>query len=482
MTSKLLFESKKSNRKNTLVDIYNKSKQYKGLDKYYTKKEIVFFCLDKLNLKDYDLIIEPSAGNGAFYNEIKHNHKIGLDIEPENLYIMKQDFLKYKIDVCYKSVLIIGNPPFGINNILSTQFLKHSFSFENTKTIAFILPNVYNKHTKQKIIPKTWRIKNIYSLSKDSFIFENKTKHIPCSFFIFDKSKGNDLRFEPEKYQNTKDFTFGTNNDFDIFVFGASPTKISINPTENNRGYFLKSKIPVEQLVKNIKSIKWKGNSCANGGVFWLTKPEFCYEYSKAIYGRENHNEKKKMIEKSNKNIIDEINDILNNFELINLKIKWIQDNKDKILKLVLQNKITELKFYKVTSLLSAQSRSPLWEKYFSRKNNFESVSKNENKGDFKKDNKYYEYKISLNDQINFRLIQIRFWQDCNYMIQFVTFEKIYTFELTKTQMIKEINQCNANPAHGTKLANKNNKNIEYTMTIKKDSDNWKRWIEKYLK
>ena len=281
----LLFESRKYNKKNTLVDIYNKSKNYKGLDKYYTRKDIVFSCIKALNLKNYDLVIEPSAGNGAFYDEIKHSKKIGLDIAPENPYIVKQDWLQYKINPIYKNVLIVGNPPFGINNTLSIQFLKHSFSFENVKTIAFILPNVYKKHTKQKIIPKTWRVKKIYPLPKNSFIFEGKPKHIPCSFFIFDKSKGKDLRFNPEKYKDTKDFIFGNKNDFDIFIFGASPTKIIENPTKNNRGYFLKSKIPTKQLIKNIRSIKWKGNSCANGGVFWLTKAEFCCLYSESIYG-----------------------------------------------------------------------------------------------------------------------------------------------------------------------------------------------------
>ena len=293
----LLFENQKHTRKNTLVDIYNKSKQYSGLDKYYTKRQVAFFCLEKLHLKNYDLIIEPSAGNGAFYDQIPCKNKIGIDIAPENAHIIQQDFLKYKVEGAYKNVLIVGNPPFGINNILSTEFLKHSFRFENVQTVAFILPNVYNKHTRQKIIPKNWRIKNICPLPKNSFVFENQTKHVPCSFFIFDKSKGKDLRFRPEKYQDTQDFTFGTKNDFDIFVFGASPTKITTNPTKNNRGYFLKSKISVAQLIKNIQSIEWKGNSCANGGVFWLTKPEFCYAYSKAICGKnvtnENQNEAK---------------------------------------------------------------------------------------------------------------------------------------------------------------------------------------------
>lgn len=84
-------------------------------------------------------------------------------------------------------------------------------------------------------------------------------------------------------------------------------------------------------------------------------------------------------------NILDEINNILDNFKIISDKIEWIKNNKDSILKLVLETKISELKFYKITSLLSAQSRSPLWEKYFKIKKGYDTFAKDENRGDLKK-------------------------------------------------------------------------------------------------
>ncbi len=276
-----LFENNWTIRKNTLVDIQKKSKNYNGLDKYYTDKNIAKYCISKIEFKNYDFIIEPSAGNGSFYNTIKHANKVGLDIEPENKNILKKDWFQYYIDGRYKTVLVIGNPPFGINNGLSVKFLQHCFRFSNIKTIAFILPDVYNKHTKQKIIPQNWRIKSIYKLPRNSFVYKNDPKHVPCSFFVFDKSKGKDLRFIPEDHKDTKDFYFGNKNNFDIFVFGASPQKITLKPKPNNRGYFLKSKIPIEELKVKIKSLPWQGNSCASGGIYWLTKSELCYQYKK---------------------------------------------------------------------------------------------------------------------------------------------------------------------------------------------------------
>ena len=36
------------------------------LDKFYTKKDVVEQLLKEIDLKNFDLIIEPSAGNGGF--------------------------------------------------------------------------------------------------------------------------------------------------------------------------------------------------------------------------------------------------------------------------------------------------------------------------------------------------------------------------------------------------------------------------------
>ena len=75
------------------------------LDKYYTKSEIAEQCFK--HLKTYlstrtDLksivFVEPSAGNGRFYDVITGN-KIGLDIAPERGDIFKSDFLSGAIRI-----------------------------------------------------------------------------------------------------------------------------------------------------------------------------------------------------------------------------------------------------------------------------------------------------------------------------------------------------------------------------------------------
>jgi 16S rRNA A1518/A1519 N6-dimethyltransferase RsmA/KsgA/DIM1 with predicted DNA glycosylase/AP lyase activity len=94
------------------------------LDKFYTKESIAKKCIDSIDIDSYDLIIEPSAGGGSFFNNIDSLNKIGLDLLPESKDIIKQDWFDYKIDNKYKNVLVIGNPPFGKRNKLSGQFIK----------------------------------------------------------------------------------------------------------------------------------------------------------------------------------------------------------------------------------------------------------------------------------------------------------------------------------------------------------------------
>lgn len=260
------------------------------LDKYYTRKHIVKKCMVHIDTNEYDCIVEPSAGAGAFLDHIHHGNTIAMDICPENNRVITQDWLKYNISEEYRRVLVIGNPPFGVNHSLSNAFILHSLSFQNVQTIGFVLPNTYKKHTRQRIIPDNWRIRSIEDLGNDAFMYDGEVHHMPCSFFVFDKSNGDDMRVQihPDMYKESLDFYFTNSTQYDFFMFGAVPSKIIKRPTPNNRGYFIKSKgIGLDRLLNRIQSVNWAGNSCANGGVAWFTKPEIVMQYNKFIIDNE---------------------------------------------------------------------------------------------------------------------------------------------------------------------------------------------------
>ena len=62
------------------------------LDKFYTKKAVVEKCVSILDLDNYEVIVEPSAGSGAFLEYLPKNKTVALDIEPDISSIAKMDF------------------------------------------------------------------------------------------------------------------------------------------------------------------------------------------------------------------------------------------------------------------------------------------------------------------------------------------------------------------------------------------------------
>jgi hypothetical protein len=77
------------------------------LDKFYTRENVAIDCLSSLNLDEYDLVVEPSAGNGSFFRNIDHGNKVGLDLKPGCESIFQHDWFNYVIDKRFKRVLII---------------------------------------------------------------------------------------------------------------------------------------------------------------------------------------------------------------------------------------------------------------------------------------------------------------------------------------------------------------------------------------
>jgi hypothetical protein len=145
-----------------------------GLDKFYTKKNISKMCIETLsnmyNFNSFDLIVEPSAGDGSFYNQIDcKSDKIGIDIMPENENIIKKDFFEFIPDKKYDKILTIGNPPFGKISSTAVKFFNHASIWSTV--IAFIIPKTFRKTSIQN------RLDPCFHLVQDIDIPDN-----PCSF------------------------------------------------------------------------------------------------------------------------------------------------------------------------------------------------------------------------------------------------------------------------------------------------------------
>jgi len=161
-----------------------------GLDKFYTIPTCSKKCIEKIcelyDIEKWDLIVEPSAGNGSFLNQLPSDNKIGIDILPEQSNIIKLDFFDYFPQSNKKNILVIGNPPFGKVSSLAIKFFNHSAKWANV--IAFIIPRTFRKISVQN------KLDNMFHLIYDEEISNNPCCFLPkmmvkCCFQIWEKKE-----------------------------------------------------------------------------------------------------------------------------------------------------------------------------------------------------------------------------------------------------------------------------------------------------
>ena len=185
------------------------------LDQYFTKD----FIAKNLYKKAQNLIskyekninefhwIEPSAGDGVFFKLLPKNKRLGIDINPLNNEIIKQDYLKYDLPKNKKNI-VIGNPPFGHRGVMALNFINHS---QNADYVCFILPMFFDSKGKGsvKYRVKGFNLIHTEMLPKNSFYTpkNNKDVDIKCIFQIWSKNhKINTDNFSWYKNKNNEPF------------------------------------------------------------------------------------------------------------------------------------------------------------------------------------------------------------------------------------------------------------------------------------
>ena len=186
-----------------------KSKQTKtpktrsrDLDQFYTRQESANAAIELL----LDLIpqllstkarwIEPSVGNGAFYNAVCHKltpHAFdAIDIDekrkmlqgvPASVRQLTVNFMDYNAVESEEKCICVGNPPFGKNASLALDFINHAEKF--CDVIAFILPNSFHKLSIMNRVSRNLHLISKKAVKKDAFIYEKEVVHVPSTWFVF---------------------------------------------------------------------------------------------------------------------------------------------------------------------------------------------------------------------------------------------------------------------------------------------------------
>jgi hypothetical protein len=186
------------------------------LDQYFTKQEVaeeLFEKTKKIILKyenslDEFTWLEPSAGDGGFYNLFPKEKRIGVDIAPNLPDLIESDYLNYILPK-NKKVIVMGNPPFGHRGVIALDFINHS---KDAEYVCFILPMFFESKGKGSIKYRVKGFNLIHSerLNNNSFYNPNSKKNVnvKCIYQIWSKNyKSEEKEFSWYNNKNKEPFS-----------------------------------------------------------------------------------------------------------------------------------------------------------------------------------------------------------------------------------------------------------------------------------
>lgn len=175
------------------VDVDYSEYNEKEKDQFFTSKDTAQYCLNKtyevlqqwgVNISEYQFI-EPSAGDGSFYNLLPENCRTGVDIEPKCDGVEKSDFLTWRPQTSKN--ICVGNPPFGLRGHLALKFINHAAEFSDF--VCFILPQLFGSDGKGSCKGRVNGLNLIHSEIVDSSFYypEGKEVKVNVVFQIWSK-------------------------------------------------------------------------------------------------------------------------------------------------------------------------------------------------------------------------------------------------------------------------------------------------------
>jgi predicted RNA methylase len=274
-------------------------KQTKGLqrntiDKYYTKDIVVDLCINAIKkyiqITQDDLIIEPSAGNGAFITSIKSLTKNVrfYDLEPENAEIVQQDYLQYNSDFDknrFHQIHVIGNPPFGRQSSLAIKFIKKSCEF--CDSLSFILPKSFKKDSLKKTFALNFHLVYEMDLPDKSFLVDGIEHDVPCVFQIWQKRNEQRIVIQPQEPFNFRFVGKTENPDISFRRVGVNAGTIDYNNIDEKSvqsHYFIQftNGKSVTDNIEKLSNIKFDFNNTV--GPKSISKPELIRQFNPLLF------------------------------------------------------------------------------------------------------------------------------------------------------------------------------------------------------
>lgn len=231
------------------------------LDKFYTKENVVKNLLTNFDFSEFDLVVDPCCGDGAFYRNTPHINKIAIDILPHIEGVITHDFLTWdytNIKQHRSKVLVVSNPPFGKQGSIAMNFIKRCSLFSDT--IAFILPLSFAKPSVKNKIPEYYHLQYEEILPEDSYLLDGQSYDVKCVFQIWKKS---DIKRPQITSEKNIGFAYTKNKDLaDIAVrrVGVYAGKAFRQLDKSEQSHYfliLDDKSKIDYVIDHLQNYVW---------------------------------------------------------------------------------------------------------------------------------------------------------------------------------------------------------------------------------
>ena len=286
-------------------------------DQFFTTDQIAKSCVDILQgellfpISKFDVVLEPSCGQGAFVKALPSDNLIYMDIDAADDNI-QNDFLTtdvMNLQRCLHSLqstprqtcLTVGNPPFGKNSTVAIQFFNRATLFSDV--IAFIVPKTFCKSSTKDRLDRAFFLIKETEIKPDSFIFAGKITNVPCVFQIWChhasvsmvhtniKLPDDKLRELTRRLSDTDDFKFvKVNESPDLIIRRVGVLAGRIYTTDLHKWitpnhYFIqvRDRDRVAEITQRLISLNLESlpSKFAVAGMPSISITELCMEYNK---------------------------------------------------------------------------------------------------------------------------------------------------------------------------------------------------------
>lgn len=269
-----------------------------ALDQFYTSPDTAQACFSQLmkflrkrNIGEDDcLFIEPSAGDGSF-SAILPEGSVVMDIAPAGNGIIQRDFLTWEaqedpaIKAAHaqgKTIVVVGNPPFGARGWLALSFLNKCATFADY--CAFLLPMSFASEGKGSPRYRVQEMRSAYidELLKEIFSLPGgAARKFNVIWQIWEKGENKRPVFDnvDRKFvtKTIGDFSYRLcgqefKDEADIFISQAFYPNAGMKISKNwddilyGSGYGVKANDPadVEKMIKVLREADWMHFSTAS--------------------------------------------------------------------------------------------------------------------------------------------------------------------------------------------------------------------------